>query len=100
MTNAQLFFSAGFPTLVIVIGFVWQGSRFSDRFDALQKQMDVRFEGVNQRFEGVNQRFESINEQLAQMNAKIGVIEGDLRQFYRDLGKHEKAIERLEAGTK
>ena len=86
MTNAQLFFSAGFPTLVIVIGFLWQGSRFSDRFDAFQKQIDVRFEAVS--------------EQLAQMNAKIGVIEGDLRQFYRDLGKHEKAIERLEAGTK
>ncbi len=83
MSNAQLFFSAGFPTLVIVIGFIWQGSRFSDRFDALQKQMDVRFEAVNQ--------------QLTQISARISVIEGDLRQFYRDLGNHDKAIERLES---
>ncbi len=86
MTNAQLFFSAGFPTLVIVIGFLWQGHRF----DAIQKQMDVRFEAVNQRFEAVHQ-------QLVQISARITSIEGDLRQFYRDLGNHDKAIERLEA---
>ena len=36
------------------------------------------------------------HQQIAEINKKLGVMENDLRQFYRDLGRSEKAIEVLE----
>lgn len=38
----------------------------------------------------------SIKSLETSMNARLIVIEGDLRQFYKDLGRHEGKIEMLE----
>jgi hypothetical protein len=81
MTNFQLLLSIGVPSLVIVIGFMYNNSRLNT-FEA-----------------SVNARFNSIESNVSggfqDLRNRLTAIEADLRQFYRDLGRHEADIATL-----
>jgi hypothetical protein len=67
MTNAQFYFGLSLPLVGILVNVVL--------FMALGRRAE-RFEDAVER--------------------RLGLIEGDLKQFYRDLGDHDKRITRLE----
>ncbi len=60
----------GSPTFVVLLGILWNH----------QEIRDARSDIANLHTE---------------MNTRLIVIEGDLRQFYKDLGRHEAEIEAL-----
>lgn len=53
-----------------------------DRFDSLEKHMDVRFDMINQ-------RFDEVHRVLLQMQS-------DLLIFSRELGRHDARLDNLE----
>lgn len=67
MSNFQLLLSIAIPSLLIVVGFIYNNSRLN----TLEANMNIGFQDVRSR---------------------LGNIEGDLRQFYRDLGRHDADI--------
>jgi hypothetical protein len=70
MTNFQLLLSIGIPSLLIVVGFIYNNSRLN----TIESNMTIGFQDVRTR---------------------LNAIEGDLRQFYRDLGRHDAEIVNL-----
>lgn len=60
MTNLQLAWSVGIPSLLILVGIFLNNARFNS------------------------------------IETRLTTLEGDLRQFYRDLGRHDAKIENLE----
>jgi len=70
MSNFQLLLSIGIPSLLIVVGFIYNNSRLNS------------FEAT------VNARFNTVD-------ARLITIEADLRQFYRELGRHDADIANL-----
>jgi hypothetical protein len=77
MTNIQLFLSIGIPTLAVLIGFLMNNARLSTieaRIGSVESNLGARIGGVESR---------------------LTAIEGDLRQFYRNLGAHEAEIANL-----
>lgn len=67
MTNYQMLFSIGIPSLLIVVGFLYNNSRLN----TIESTMNLGFQDVRSR---------------------LNTIESDLRQFYRDLGRHDADI--------
>jgi len=43
--------------------------RLDQRFEAMETQINQRFEAVNQRFDAVDQRFEGINQQISELKS-------------------------------
>jgi len=84
MSNFQLLLSIGIPSLLIVVGFIYNNSRLST-IEA----------NVNARFNSVDGRFGSIETNFQEIRARLNTIEADLRHFYRELGKHEAEIANL-----
>jgi len=78
MSNLQLFFAAGFPTISVLLG-ILMGQR------ALEK-LEKRMDGMEQRTE---RRFDRVESRLDR-------IEADLREFYRTIGLHEARLDTLE----
>jgi hypothetical protein len=71
----------GIPTFVVLLGILWNHQEIRDvRGEIANLHADLRGEIANLRTE---------------MNTRLIVIEGDLRQFYKDLGRHEAEIEAL-----
>ena len=70
MTNFQLLLSIGIPSVLIVVGFIYNNSRLN----TIESNMNIGFQDVRTR---------------------LNSIEGDLRQFYRDLGRHDADIATL-----
>jgi len=66
MTNLQLVLVTAIPSLLVLVGIFLNNARFN----------------------GFDSRFNSIE-------ARLIAIEGDLRPFYRDLGRHEAEINNL-----
>ena len=77
MNDWQLDVAVGIPSVLILVNMVQNNKRFDD----LKDGMNARFGEVNLRFSEVIKRLDS--------------IEADLRVFYRDLGRHDEAIEAL-----
>ena len=67
MSDFQLLLSIAIPSLLIVVGFIYNNSRLN----TIENNVNVGFQDARSRLSG---------------------IEGDLRQFYRDLGRHEADI--------
>jgi hypothetical protein len=63
MTNLQLVLTIAIPSLLLLVGMFLNNARFT----------------------GIDARFISIE-------ARLSTKEGDLRHFYRDLGRHEEDI--------
>ena len=79
MTNIQLFLSIGIPTMAVLIGFLMNNARLSsieNRIGSFESNLGARIDGVDSR---------------------LTAIEGEVRQFYRDLGAHEAEIGNLKA---
>ena len=62
VTNQQLYLLIGIPMLVnaTLIGVLM--AYVNARINALQSNMDARFNGVDQRFNGVDQRFDDLRD--------------------------------------
>jgi hypothetical protein len=67
MSDIQLLLSIAIASLLIVVGFIYNNSRLN----TIETNVNVGFQDVRSRLIG---------------------IEGDLRQFYRDLGRHDAEI--------
>lgn len=74
MTSFQLLPSIGIPSLLIVVGFIYNNSR------------------LNTIEASANARFNTTDTNLQDVRSRLTAIEGDLRQFYRDLGRHDADI--------
>jgi|GEM_PF-4196148 len=74
MTNIQFFVLLG----TVLAGVIWQ------RVDT--HQLSGRIDQLSARIDGVN----------THLSGRIDRVSDDLKHFYRDLGRHEKAIENLE----
>jgi len=70
MANLQLLLTIGIPSLLILVGFIYSNSRLS----TLESNVNIGFQDVRTRLTN---------------------IESDLRQFYRELGRHEADIATL-----
>ena len=70
MADFQLLLSIGIPSLLIVVGFLYNNSRLST-FEA------------------------SVSANFQDVRGRLTAIEADLRQFYRDLGRHDADIAAL-----
>jgi len=81
MTNLPLLLTIGIPSLLIVVGFVYNNSRLN----TIESSVNARFNSIES---NVNGGFQDVRSRLT-------VIEADLRQFYRDLGRHEADIATL-----
>jgi len=95
MTNFQLLLSIGIPSLLIVVGFVYNNARLN----TIEANVSARFNSVDARFNSVDARFGSIETNVSSgfqdIRTRLNTIEADLRQFYRDLGRHEAEINAL-----
>ena len=78
MSNLQLFFAAGLPTVSVLIG-IFLSLRATDR---LEHAMDSRFSQVESRFDRVETRLDR--------------LKADLRGFYRSLGQHDSRLDAIE----
>jgi hypothetical protein len=65
------FISFGQTDRDLLLEIIKQQATNNAKIDALQKQMDVRFEGINQRFEGVNQRFDGLNQRFEAIDKRF-----------------------------
>ena len=63
MSNLQLVLTVAIPSLLVLVGIFLNNARFN---------------GIDARFNGIE--------------ARLTTMKGDLRQFYRDLGRHEADI--------
>ncbi|MGH9605589.1 MAG: hypothetical protein ACRD3N_07800 [Terracidiphilus sp.] len=77
MTNLQLVLTIAIPSLLVLVGIFLNNARFNG--------IDARFGGVDARFNTIEGRFNGIE-------ARLIAMEAELRQFYRDLGRHEADI--------
>ena len=78
MSNLQLFFAAGLPTITVLLG-ILLAQRSTDK---LEKRTDTLEQRIDQRFNRVESRLDR--------------IEADLREFYRTIGQHETRLDTLE----
>lgn len=78
MSNLQLLFATGLPTITVLIGIL-----LSQR--SVEK-LEKRIDGFEQRTE---RRFDRVESRLDH-------IEADLREFYRTIGQHEVRMDTLE----
>ena len=70
MSNFQLLLTIAIPSLLIVVGFIYNNSRLN----TIESNVNAGFQDVRSR---------------------LSSIEGDLRQFFRDLGRHDADIATL-----
>ena len=105
MTNIQLFLSIGIPTLAVLIGFLLNNARLSSietslgaRIGSVESNLGARISGVEStlgaRIGGVES---TLGARIGGVESRLAAIEGDLRQFYRNLGAHEAEIGNLKA---
>lgn len=81
MTNIEFFVLLG----TVLAGVFWQKAdthHLSGRIDQLTGRVDQLSGRMDQMFD--------------QLSGRVDRISDDLRQFYRELGRHDKAIESLE----
>jgi hypothetical protein len=83
MTNIQLFLSIGVPTIAVLIGFLLNNARLN----SIETNLGARISGVES----------TLGARIGGVESRLAAIEGDLRQFYRDLGAHEAEIGNLKA---
>lgn len=78
MSDFQLFFAAGLPTITVLVG-ILLAQRSTDK---LEKRTDALEQRIDQRFDRVESRLDR--------------IEADLREFYRTIGQHDSRLDALE----
>lgn len=83
MTNIQLLLSIGIPTLAVLVSFLLSNARLNSVESGLGARITSLESNLTSRITGVESR--------------LSAIEGDLRQFYRDLGTHEAEIANLKS---
>ena len=88
MTNFQLLFVSGIPTLAVVIGILYNNARFN----LMQTSIDARFNSIDARFSSIEARITALETRIDQ---RLTVIEADLRRFFEILGAHGADIEML-----
>jgi len=88
MTNFQLLLSIGIPSLLIVVGFVYNNARLN----TIEANVSARFNSVDARFGSIET---NVSSGFQDIRTRLNTIEADLRQFYRDLGRHEAEINAL-----
>jgi len=83
MTNVQLFLSIGVPTMAVLIGFLLNNARLN----SIEMNLGTRIASVES----------NVTARITGVETRLTAIEGDLRQFYRDLGNHEAEIGNLKS---
>jgi hypothetical protein len=78
MSNLQLFFAAGLPTITVLLG-ILLAQRSTDK---LERRTDTLEQRMEQRFSRVESRLDR--------------IEADLREFFRTIRQHETRLDTLE----
>jgi hypothetical protein len=89
VTNTEFFILLG----TVLAGVLWQRAdtiHLTGRMDNLNRDLTGRIEGINRDLSG---RIDAVNRDLT---GRIDRISDDLKQFYRTLGEHDKAIDNLE----
>ncbi len=81
MTDLRLLLSIGIPSLLIVVGFIYNNARLN----TMEADVSARCGSMES----------SVNAGFQDVRARLTAIEADLRQFYRDLGRHEAEIAAL-----
>ena len=94
MTNIQLFLSIGIPTLAVLIGFLLNNARLSSIETSLGARIGSVESNLGARISGVES---TLGARIGGVESRLAAIEGDLRQFYRNLGAHEAEIGNLKA---
>jgi hypothetical protein len=116
MTNIQLFLSIGIPTMAVLIGFLLNNARLSSietslgsRIGSVESNIGARITGVEANHAATIASLESnlgarigslesnLISRITGVESRLTAIEGDLRQFYRDLGAHEAEINNLKS---
>ena len=82
MTNVQLLLSIGIPTFAVLIGFLTNNARLG----ALDAKIDRVESGLGA---GIDRIEADLGARIDRVVARLATIEGDLRQFYRELGIHQ-----------
>ncbi len=102
MTNQQLYFAIGVPAVLILLNssllfalFIRLDARIEKVGESLESKMDARFDKVDARFEKVDARFEKVEARFEKMERQIGLIQGDLKEFYAEQRVHKEAIDTL-----
>jgi uncharacterized membrane-anchored protein YhcB (DUF1043 family) len=85
MSDLQLFFAAGLPTITVLIG-ILLSQRSTDK-------LEKRIDGVDKRIDSLEQRIDS---RFNRVESRLDRIEADLREFYRTIGQHEIRMDTLE----
>jgi hypothetical protein len=83
MTNVQLFLSIGVPTIAVLISFLLNNARLN----SIETNLGNRITSVET----------NVTSRISSVESRLTAIEGDLRQFYRDLGNHEAEIGNLKS---
>jgi hypothetical protein len=98
MTNLQLLLTIGIPSLLVVLSWMSNSSRFAGidkKFDSIDRrfeQVDRRFEQVDQRFEQVDRRFEEMEQRFERrFNEVIAAQHRDSLEILRNMtALHER----------
>jgi len=85
MSDLQLFFAAGLPTITVLIG-ILLSQRSTDK-------LEKRIDGVDKRIDSLEQRIDS---RFNRVESRLDRIEADLREFFRTVGQHEIRMDALE----
>ena len=88
MTNQQLYFAIGVPAVLILFN--------SSLLFALFIRLDARIEKVGESLESkMDARFDKVEARFEKMERQIGLIQGDLKEFYAEQRVHKEAIDTL-----
>ena len=90
MTNLQLFLSIGIPTLAVLAGFQMNNARMG----SVETGLGARIASLDAKIDRVEA---NLSARFDRVETRLTAIEGDLRQFYRDLGAHEADIANLKS---
>ncbi len=67
MTNLQLLLTIGIPSLLVVLSWMSNHSRFAaleKRIDALELKVDRKFEQIDRKFEEIDRRFDEMERRF------------------------------------
>ena len=78
MTDTQLYLAIGIPASLFALNFIailWQARglerSFNVRFDAMERIMNAKFDGVDAKFDAVNAKFEAQTQGLLRVEQVI-----------------------------
>jgi archaellum component FlaC len=78
-------------------GFAEQRNEMNARFDRLEKNLEVRFEKVDERFDKIDERFERVDERFERVDVKFERVDAKFDVVNEQIARTQETITGLYA---